>query len=282
LLKGSGLSFLGRESLLKGGARGPAVVPGKPEQSWLIHAIRQDLDIKMPPGEPLPAADIATLTEWVRQGAPWGTKLLLSEQWSFDRLDQIGGHVATVEGHPRVIETPDGKAIEFNGKDDAIFLDVHPLSGADVFTWEVIFRPDPGGNPEQRFFHLQERDPQTGADTQNRMLLEIRIQGGQWFLDSFAITGPNSHTLFNRDHLHPLGRWYHVAMVYDGHEFRNYVNGVQENAAELRLDPQASGHCSIGVRINRRDYFKGAVYEARMTKRVLAPAEFLPCPICSP
>jgi hypothetical protein len=64
-------------------------------------------------------------------------------------------------------------------------------------------------------------------------------------------------------------------MVYDGHEFRNYVNGIQENAGPLHLDPQGAGHTSIGVRINRRDYFKGAITKTRMTKRALDPSEFL-------
>ena len=63
------------------------------------------------------------------------------ETWTFDRLDQIGGHSATILGHPRVIDTPQGKAVQFNGVDDAIFLDVHPLAGAATFTWEVVFRP---------------------------------------------------------------------------------------------------------------------------------------------
>src|SRR5215470_4847749 len=75
--------------------------------------------------------------------------------WTFDRLDRIGGHPTEVLGHPRVIDTPLGKAIAFNGVDDAIFVGVHPLAGAETFTWEAIFRPD-GGQPAQRWFHLQE------------------------------------------------------------------------------------------------------------------------------
>jgi hypothetical protein len=35
------------------------------------------------------------------------------ETWKFDRLDEIGGHKTTLLGHPRVIDTPRGKAIEF-------------------------------------------------------------------------------------------------------------------------------------------------------------------------
>ena len=74
-LNDGGISFLDRDSLLKGGGRGPAVVPGKPEDSVLIHAVRQDGDLKMPPGGKLSARDTAVLTEWVRRGALWGTKL---------------------------------------------------------------------------------------------------------------------------------------------------------------------------------------------------------------
>ena len=197
------------------------------------------------------------------------------EVWTFDRIDRLGGHPTTVLGHPHVIDTPDGKAVEFNGVDDALFVDVHPLAGAETFTWEVIFRPDPGGKPEQRFFHLQERDSKTGLDTATRLLFETRIIDGRWCLDSFALSGQASRALLNRDRLHSLGEWHHVAMVYDGREFRNYVDGVLQGAGEIQLAPQGPGHSSVGVRINRRDYVKGAVRLARMTRRALDPKEFL-------
>src|SRR6058998_736422 len=41
-----------------------------------------------------------------------------SEVWTFDRLDRVGGHPTTVVGEPRVVDTPVGKAIEFDGVDD--------------------------------------------------------------------------------------------------------------------------------------------------------------------
>jgi len=205
-----------------------------------------------------------------------GADAPVGEIWRFDRIDQIGRYPTKVLGHPRVIDTPLGKAIEFNGIDDAIYVDVHPLAGAETFTWEVVFRPDLGGAAEQRFFHLQERDPDTGRDTLTRMLFEIRVTGEQWYLDSFALTGDESKTLVDRQKLHPLGAWYHAALVYDGKELRNYVDGVLQGSVELHLGPQQPGHSSIGTRIEGRYYFKGVILLARMTRRALAPADFLP------
>jgi hypothetical protein len=66
-----------------------------------------------------------------------------------------------------------------------------------------------------------------------------------------------------------------VAAVYDGHTFRSYIDGVEDGAAEIRLAPQGAGRTSVGVRINRLFYFKGAVHMARFTRRALGPSEFL-------
>ena len=194
--------------------------------------------------------------------------------WTFDRLENIGGNKTTVLGQPKVIDSPIGKAVEFDGVDDALFIDNHPLAEARTFTWEAIFRPD-GGQREQRWFHLSEQDPQTGADTDNRMLFEIRVVDDQWYLDSYSQSGTESKALMNRQALHPLGAWHHVASVYDGQEFRNYVDGVQEGSAQLRLAPHGPGHASVGVRINKVFFFKGAVRLARFTRKALAPSEFL-------
>jgi hypothetical protein len=193
------------------------------------------------------------------------------ELWTFDRLDRIGGHPTSVLGNPRVVDTPVGKAVEFDGVDDALMVDVHPLAGAKTYTWEAIFRPD-GGATEQRWLHLQE----TGSE--NRMLFEIRVVGDRWYFDSFVYSGAASKALIDRERLHALGAWYHVAAVYDGREFRNYVNHVQEGAAEIHFDPQGAGRTSAGVRMNLVNYFKGAIRVARFTRRALSPAEFLPVP----
>jgi len=60
-----------RESILAGGATGPAIVPGKPKESLLVEAINYGDVYQMPPKSKLPVKEIATLTRWVEIGAPW-------------------------------------------------------------------------------------------------------------------------------------------------------------------------------------------------------------------
>ena len=204
--------------------------------------------------------------------------------WTFDRLDTIGGLPVTVEGNPKVVESPVGKAIEFDGVDDAIWIEQHPLAGAAQFTFEAIFRPD-GGESQQRWFHLAEIDPKTGLATSaektttepnSRFLFEIRVvDGTHWYLDGF-VNGPGyNKALMFPDKVHPIGQWFHVADSYDGRMFRSYVNGELQGEAAVDFKPQGPGRASVGVRMNRVNYFHGAVAKARFTPRALPVSEFM-------
>ena len=66
-----GLLLDSREALLKGGDSGVVLVPGDPERSSLIKAVRYtDPDLQMPKDKKLPADQIADLVTWVKMGAP--------------------------------------------------------------------------------------------------------------------------------------------------------------------------------------------------------------------
>jgi hypothetical protein len=65
------LRLSSRANILKGGDSGPAVVPGKPDDSLLIQAVRYRHELKMPPKGKLKDQDIANLTRWVQIGLPW-------------------------------------------------------------------------------------------------------------------------------------------------------------------------------------------------------------------
>ncbi len=69
-LKGA-LYLDSKEGVLKGGDTGAALVPGDPDKSLLIKAIRyHDDDTAMPPKEKMPDPVIADFENWVRMGAP--------------------------------------------------------------------------------------------------------------------------------------------------------------------------------------------------------------------
>ncbi len=200
--------------------------------------------------------------------------------WRFDNTASVGGNPTEVLlGHPAVINTPIGKAIQFNGVDDALFVKVHPLAGAETWTWEMIFKPDADGKPEQRIFHLQSVDPATGQDFANeRMLFEIRIRDGQWCLDSFATANGQSRTLLNCEKMHPFGQWYRVTAVYDGTTLKNYVGDELQGEGPLKIPAERPGRASMGTRIDKRDYYKGDIYAARFTRSALKVEDFMKLP----
>lgn len=222
----------------------------------------------------------AVLSALLTTALPVAAQSPAAETWRFDNLTAIGGHPVEVLGHPQLIESPYGKAVEFDGKGDGLFLPVHPLAGATAYTWEIIFRPDSDGPEAQRFFHLQEQDPATGQDSPNRLLTEIRMVKGQWCLDSHGTSGDHHTTLLNCDaqHLFAADRWYRVTTVFDGKTMRNYIGSVEQGEGAFTLVPMRAGRTAVGIRINKIYPFKGAILMARMTPRALAPSEFLQMP----
>jgi len=67
----SGLQLDSKAGMLRGGGSGsPAIVPGKPDESLLIAAVRGSGNLKMPPGKKLQPAEIDNLVEWIKMGAP--------------------------------------------------------------------------------------------------------------------------------------------------------------------------------------------------------------------
>lgn len=81
-----------REALLKGGEGGPSIVPGDPQRSKLIHAIRyDDDDLEMPPKKQLSKETVANFSKWIRDGAQWPTtlasdKAIAARHWSFQPI----------------------------------------------------------------------------------------------------------------------------------------------------------------------------------------------------
>ena len=82
-----------RDTLLKGGHRGVALVPGNAEQSLLYQAAAHQGELKMPPGSnsPLPPEELMVLKKWIEEGAAWpegiaAAKKMETSWWSFKKV----------------------------------------------------------------------------------------------------------------------------------------------------------------------------------------------------
>ena len=90
-------------------------------------------------------------------------------------------------GQPKVVDSPLGKAVEFDGVDDALFIEQPPACGRqDVHMGGNL----PAGRRRDRAAVVSpgRADPATGADTDDRMLFEIRVTGKSW--SSTATSSP--------------------------------------------------------------------------------------------
>lgn len=193
--------------------------------------------------------------------------------WRLDNLRAIGGHPVTLIGSPEVVTTEIGTAIEFDGRQDGLLLDVNPIAGFGAFTIEVVLQPAADGPEEQRFLHIQE------SGSEDRALIELRRGAdSSWTLDTYLRDGPSGVTLIEPERRHPAARWAAVALVYDGKTMSHFVDGRLEASAPMRLVPLGAGQVSIGVRQNRVSWFKGRIASIRVTSDALPAARLLRVP----
>ena len=78
---------------------------------------------------------------------------LHAQNWLVSDLLEERSEEMWVVGNPLTKSEGCRTAVFFDGKCDGIFMDVMPLTGLQQFTIEVVFKPERGGNFEQRFFH---------------------------------------------------------------------------------------------------------------------------------
>jgi hypothetical protein len=193
--------------------------------------------------------------------------------WIVDNVSTINGHKVSVVGSPRIVQTPIGAAVEFNGSSDGLFVDANPIEGLPQFTVEVLFEPAADGPAEQRFLHLSE----TGSES--RLLMETRLLPDRsWCLDTFLRHDEASLTLIDRLRTHPAGGWHAVALVFDGTTMTHYVNGVRELAGDVGFKGLGAGRTSIGVRQNLVSWFKGRIRLVRVTSEALPAPRLMTVP----
>ncbi|MBX6312154.1 MAG: DUF1549 domain-containing protein, partial [Isosphaeraceae bacterium] len=113
----SELDLRTREAALRGGVRGPALVPGDPGRSLLYQAASRQGDFPMPPkaANRLSAAELADLKAWIEAGAPWAEPTAApssASSWTYSPEDTwafrpIGHHPVPWQGiDTALVQTP--------------------------------------------------------------------------------------------------------------------------------------------------------------------------------
>jgi cytochrome c553 len=104
-----GLDLSTRAALLRGGETGPSIIPGDPDHSLLWQLAARKLKPYMPhKRDKLPDAELKTLADWIRSGAPYARELnppaalakpsgfTITEadrnHWAFRPIQRAGGH----------------------------------------------------------------------------------------------------------------------------------------------------------------------------------------------
>jgi hypothetical protein len=189
-------------------------------------------------------------------------------RWIVDNTESIGGLPVTVSGSPTLTDMPQGKAVCFGGTGDRLVVPQNPIAGLARFTVEVLFRPDGNGPAEQRMVHMQD-----DAADGNRAMMETRVVGTQWYLDTYLTSGASSLTLIDSAAKHATDVWYWASLTYDGNTMRHFVAGVEDKSGALSFKPIGKGRTGLGMRLNNISPFKGCIRELRVHPRALPVTE---------
>ena len=211
----AGLRLDSRAAILKGGENGSAVVPGKPDKSLLIRAVRHIGDVTMPPSGKLTVRQIDALAQWVAMGAPWPAGLETSHDqlaatwkthWAFQPI--INPPLPDVR-RPERVQTPVDRFVL--AKLDAAGLALSPKADRRTLirrvTYDLTGLPPTAGQVDA---FVADDSPDAYATLVDR-LLESPQYGEQWarhWLDvaRYSDTKGYVYAREERFQVHEIGR----------------------------------------------------------------------------
>jgi cytochrome c553 len=199
-----GLALDSRNGLLQGGETGPAIVPGSPDDSLLIEAIRHD-GLEMPPQKKLPDTVIADFVAWVKMGAPdprEGGKVPAAKK----EIDIEAGRQFWAFQPPKPVAAPNVKDEQWPKSDVDRFVlaaletnKLKPVADADRRTWIRRVTLDLVGmipTAAEVDAFVNDKSPQAAESVVDRLLASQQFgeRWGRHWLDVARFAESNGNT----------------------------------------------------------------------------------------
>ena len=229
----SGLDMRRRETLLTGGSRGPAVMPGKAQASLLYQAASHLGELKMPPDKPpLPPEDLEVLRQWIDEGARWGASGVAQQPssepswWSFRRPRRPA--VPKVKNETRVRKPLDAfilAKLEEKGLTAAPPADRRTLIRRAY--WDLIGLPP---TPEQVESFLQDSSPDAYARVIEELLASPHY-GERWGRHWLDVVRYAETTGYEGDSYFPNAWRYRDYVIKSFNDDKPYDRFLQEQIA---------------------------------------------------
>ncbi len=223
------------EELLRGGDSGPAIVPGKPDESLILEALRYE-SLEMPPDGPLDPKLIAGIEQWIAAGAPWPKLAVLRPQSTITEEDRQWWCIQPIRD-PEVPEVDDHGWCR-NEIDRFIFarLAREGLQPADAAPAPVLIRrlhfALTGLPPSEELL----AGPQATEELIDRLLdaPAYGVNQARSWLDLVRYADSDG---YNADHVRPEAVQYRDYVVRSFNEDKPYDRFVMEQLAGDEIDP---------------------------------------------
>ena len=266
-----------RETIVAGGDSGPAIVPGKPDESLLIEAVRYR-SLEMPPDRRLPKGEVDVLVKWVQMGAPWpgsaGEKILVPRRPGLEITDEDRSYWAFQPIRKPVVPNTDSNWDDASPIDAFVFDQLNrrglaPSKRASKrqlarrLNFDLIGLPPTYEEVEQ---FVADDSPKAFAKLVDR-LLEKPQYGERWgrhWLDVVRFAQSNG---YERDDEKPHAWRYRDYVIKAFNEDKPFDRFVLEQLAGDELDNAtldsiiATGFYRVGVWDDEPDDKVAAVYE---------------------
>ena len=263
-----GLRLDTREGLLKGGETGPAIVPGNPEASLLIKAVRYaDPDLQMPKAKKLEDDEIANLVAWVKMGAPDPrSATAAAKKWSDSKTNHwawqpVKRAPIPEPANPGWCQTPVDKFIlaklEENG-----FKPNPPADRRTLIrraTFDLIGLPP---TPQEVRDFVDDPSPEAFAKVVDRLLASPHYgeRWGRHWLDVARYSDTKGQPRrFFEDNLNPFAWTYRDYVIRSFNENKPYNQFILEQIAADRLPATARNPTNLAALgfLTVGDHFQG-------------------------